>query len=168
MRQVLQDLCSLLDEQKAVLEEILRLSQEQRRVIISGESDKLEDVVRLELRAVSKLGTIEKKRVELHSAISAEFDLPDGNVNVSAIAERAAPHEQEAIRKLQKELMELIAEQSEVNSENKELIGAHMEYTEIMMNLMVDSEDPLNNFYGGDGKTSDDRKKTTGFFDSKA
>jgi len=32
----------------------------------------------------------------------------------------------------------------------------------------VDSEDPLNNFYSGDGKATLNKKKSTGFFDKHA
>ena len=168
MRQVLHELCNLLGEQKSVLEEMLRLSQEERLVIMGGEAEKLEGIVRLELKELSKLGAIEKKRVALHTAISAEFKLSDGEMNVSAIAERAASDEREAIRKLQKELTELINKHTALNAENRELIAAHMEYSEMMMELMVDSEDPLNNFYGDDGKAVPEKKKSTGFFDGRA
>jgi len=37
-----------------------------------------------------------------------------------------------------------------------------------MLELMVGSEDPLNNMYGGDGKAAPDRKKATGFYDGHA
>ena len=168
MRQVLRDLCDLLGEQKCVLEDMLRLSEEERVVIMSGEAEKLEGIVRLELKALSKLGAIEKKRIALHSAISAELQLSDGDMNVSAIAQRAQPDERVEIRKLQNELIDLISKHTAINNENRELIAAHMEYSEMMMELMVDSEDPLNNFYGDDGKATPEKKKTTGFFDGRA
>jgi len=168
MRQVLEELCALLLEQKHVLGGILELSLEERQVIIDGESPRLEDIVRQELRELSKLGGIEKKRVALHRAIAEEFGLPEKDVTVSAIAERAEPDEREKITGLQMELLDLINRHTAVNNENRELIKAHMEYSETMLELMVSAEDPLNNFYGGDGKSAPDRKRSTGFFDGHA
>ena len=168
MRPVLTELCKLLSEEKAILETLLSLSQEERRIIISGESEMLEGIVRHELRELRKLSGIEKQRLELHGAISAEFNLAVSEVNVSAIAERATQGERIAIRALQTDLTELIAQHTELNNENRELINAHIEYSEIMIDLMVDSEDPLNNYYDGDGNATPDKKKTTGFFDSRA
>ena len=168
MRQTLSDLCGLLQEQKEVLGNMLALAKEEQQIIITGESDKLEDVIRLELRQLNKLGAIEKKRLSLHKTIAAEFGLPDEDITVSKIAEVAEPDECEAIRKLQTELMPLIEEHASVNMENRELIKAHVEYSETMLDLMVGSEDPLNNMYGGDGKAAPDRKKTTGFYDGHA
>ena len=168
MRQVLRELCDLLNEQKGVLEEMLRLSEQERKIIISGEADKLEGIVKLEFRELSKLGAIEKKRMELHKTISEELKLPAKDLNVTVIAQRATPDEREAIKKLQIDLTELIKQHTALNTENRELINAHLDYSEMMMNLMVGSEDPLNNFYGGDGKATEEKKKSTGFFDGRA
>ena len=168
MRPVLGELCALLLEQKSVLEGILALSREERRIIISGESEKLEDIVRQELRELSKLGALEKKRAALHRAVSAELGLAGEEVTVSAIAKRAEPDEREEITGLQKELTALISQHTALNLENRELIKAHLEYSETMLDIMVDAEDPLNNFYGGDGKAASERKKATGFFDGHA
>jgi len=167
MRQTLTDLCGLLEEQKEVLGNMLELAKEERRIIIGGESDKLENVIRLELKELNRLGAIEKKRLALHSIIAAQLAI-DGDITVSKIAEKAQPEERSVIQKLQKELMPLIEEHAAVNKENRELIQSHMEYSQTMLELMVDSEDPLNNMYRGDGKAAPDRKKTTGFYDGHA
>ena len=168
MRQVLIELTGLLREQKSVLSNMLVLSREERLRIINGETDKLENVVRLEFRELSKLSAIEKKRTMLHKTIAAEFGLPENGVTVSAIARRAEPDEREAITRLQTELTALISQHTEINTENRELIKAHLEYSEAMLELLVESEDPLNNFYGIDGKAAYERRKTTGFFNSQA
>jgi len=167
MRQTLTDLCTLLQEQKVVLGNMLELAKEERRIIIGGESEKLENVIRLELKELNKLGAIEKKRLALHGVIAAELAI-DGEITVSQIAEKALPDERDTIRKLQKEIMPIIEEHAALNKENRELIEAHMEYSEVMLELMVDSDDPLNNMYGGDGRAAPDRKKATGFYDGHA
>jgi len=168
LRPILGELCSLLLEQRQVLEDLLMLAKEERQIIVDGESDKLEAIVRSELRELSKLGGIEKKRTALHKVIAKELGLPEEELNVSAIAGRAEPDEREEIIKLQKELTALISQHTALNMENRELIKTHLEYTETMLDIMVDSEDPLNNFYGDDGKASPERKKATGFFDGHA
>jgi len=168
MRQTLADLCDLLQEQKEVLGNMLELAKEERQIIINGESDKLENVIRLELKELNKLGAVEKKRLALHQVIATELGLKDDEITVSKIAEKSQPEEREAIRKLQTELMPIIEEHAAVNMENRELIKAHIEYSETMLELMVGSEDPLNNMYGGDGRAAPDRKKTTGFYDGHA
>ena len=168
MRQTLADLCILLQEQKEVLGNMLELAKEERQIIISGESEKLENVIRLEIKELNKLGAIEKKRLALHQIIAAELGLQDDEITVTKIADKAQPEERDAIRKLQTELMPIIEEHAAVNMENRELIKAHIEYSETMLELMVGSEDPLNNMYGGDGRAAPEKKKTTGFYDGHA
>ncbi|MDR2571919.1 MAG: flagellar protein FlgN [Oscillospiraceae bacterium] len=168
MRQTLADLCGLLQEQKEALRNMLELAKEERQIIINGESDKLEDVIRLELKELNKLGAVERKRLALHKVIAAELGLQEDELTVSNIAENADAEEQNIIRKLQTEIIPLIEEHAAVNKENRELIKAHLEYSETMLELMVGSEDPLNNMYGGDGRAAPDRKKSTGFYDGHA
>ena len=168
MRPVLTDLCGLLNEHKSVLDDMLMLSQEEQRIIISGEAELLEDIVRREFKKLSQLNAIEKKRMELREKISAELGLSVQELNVSSIVERAEPDEREIIIKLQTELTSLLKLQIDINTENRELIEAHFEYTDTLMDLVAGSDDPLNNFYGGDGKTAPEKKKATVFIDSRA
>jgi flagellar biosynthesis/type III secretory pathway chaperone len=168
MRQMIKDLTGLLLEQKNLLEKLLELSREEQRILVESKPELLEDIVRRELRELSKLGAIEKKRMALHKVIASELGLPEQDLTVSAIAEYAQPDEQEVVRWLQTELTALISEHKSLNDENRELIKAHLDYTDAMLDLMVGSEDPLNNFYDDGGKAATDRKKTTGFFDGHA
>ncbi|MDR0491346.1 MAG: flagellar protein FlgN [Oscillospiraceae bacterium] len=164
----LEGLIGLLAEQKSALETMLELSWEERRIIMSGDAERLEEVVQQGFSELKKLNSIEKRRAAMHPAISAELGLPEKDVTVSAIAELVSPNEREAIKKLQIELTALLKQHSDLNAENHELLKAHFEYTEAMLGLMVDPEDPLNNFYGGDGRAAPERKRSTGFFDSSA
>lgn len=168
MRQRLTDLCAILEEQKDVLKNMLELAKEERQIIINNESDKLESVVRLEFKELSKLGGIEKRRLSIINAIAMDLQMPVNDITVTKIAEKAEPDERRAIRKLQEELTPLIEEHTALNKENRQLIEAHIEYSQTMMELMVGSEDPLNNMYGGDGRTNQEIKKNMGLYDGHA
>ena len=169
MRQSLEQLCGLLEEQKGVLESMLELSLEERQIIICGDADRLDGIVRQKHRGVSKLGALEKKRMAILPDVERDLRLPQGGgTTVSLVAKRAEPGEREVIGKLQEELTALLKRHTALNKENHELIKSHFDYADAMLNLMVDPEDPLNNFYGGDGKAAPERKRTTGFFDGQA
>jgi flagellar biosynthesis/type III secretory pathway chaperone len=169
MRQSLVELCALLSEQKALLTDLYELSVEERQLIIKGDAENLDKIVRQKHRGISKLNAIEKERMAMLPNISAELGLPSGGgTTVSLVAKNAGADERKAISELQKELVALVDKHVEITNTNKELIKSHLEYADAMLHLVVDSEDPLNNFYGGDGKAVPERKKTTGFFDSQA
>lgn len=162
------DLCAILEEQKAVLTNMLELSKEERQIIVNNESDKLENIIRLEFKELSKLGGIEKRRLALMQTVAKEMDIPEAELTVSKIAERAQPDECEAIRNIQKELTPLIEEHTAVNKENRKLLESHIEYSQMMLEMVVGEEDPLNNMYGGDGRAAPERPKTTGLFNGHA
>ena len=162
------ELCELLREQKNILTDLLVLTREEQRVIISGESDKLENLVRLEFKELSKLGAVEKKRTALNKVVSMELGLQDSSITVSAIVQNAMPDEREVLKTLQVELTALIDEHARVNMQNRELINSHLEYSGAMMELMTEPEDPLNNFYGGDGREALNKKKSSGLYNGQA
>lgn len=168
MRQVLTELFDLLSQQRDLLEKMLELSREEREVIINGQAEQLEQIVRQELRELSKLSAIEKKRQELGKSIASELGLAEQDLSVTAIVESVGKDEGEGIRQLQAELTALISQHTDLNRENRALVEAHIEYSDAFMEIMVDTEDPLNNFYGGDGKAATEKKKATGFFDGHA
>jgi flagellar biosynthesis/type III secretory pathway chaperone len=168
LRQVLVELCDLLNEQKDILNRLLELAQEEQRILIGGESDKLEAVVRLELKELSKLNAAEKKRTTLNKTIATELGLTEGNISITEIGAKVEPAEKELLIKIQKELLVLIEEHAILNSQNRDLINSHMEYSNAMLDMLSEPEDPLNNFYGDDGKATIDKKKSSGFYSGHA
>lgn len=167
MRQLLKDLSALLEEQVEILTKMLELSKEERQIIVKGESSKLEAVVREQIKELSKVNEIERRRTELHNDLALAFGLEPKDVTISAIAERSSVEERKVLEDVKTRLLSLLDQQTAINNENKELIKAHQEYTEAMTELMSQPTDPLNNLYGVDGKTADERLKNTGFFDSQ-
>ena len=168
MRQFLVDLVSLLSEQKAILETLLDLSNQERKILVEGKSHLLEDIIRRELKELSKVNALEKKRKAMEKDLALAFGLDEEDVTISAIAERSDDDERQAIVALQHELSDLLRQHTELNQENRELIKAHLDYTDMMLQTAAPQEDPLNNFYGGDGKTARGGKRNTGFFDGQA
>jgi len=162
------ELIELLTRQKALLEEILPLALEKRVLIVNTDSEKLEELIRQELRAINKLSDIEKKRIALLPKVIIELGLTGSDTPLSVIAKHSPAPYSDALGTLHEELRILVKELTELNDGNREMINAHKEYTETMMEMMVEAEDPLNNFYGGDGKAPPEKKRTTGFFDGQA
>ena len=168
MRQFLVDLVSLLEEQKAILEVLLDLSNQERKILVEGKSHLLEDIIRRELKELSKINALEKKRKAMDKDLALAFGLDEDEITISAIAERADDYERQVITSLQEELSGLLRHHTELNKENRELIKAHLDYTDMMLQTATPQEDPLNNFYGGDGKAAPGGKRNTGFFDGQA
>jgi len=168
MRQTILDLCSILHDEKVIVADLLELAKEEREIVVAGESAKLEDVIRLQIKQINKLGALEKKRTEINKNISKETGLPEKGITITAILETATQNERAKLEPLQKQLTAMVEQHAAINEENRELIKSHLEYSETMLELMAGAEDPLNNMYGGDGKAAVERRKSTGFIDGHA
>jgi len=168
MRQTILDLCGILQDEKTIVADLLELAKEEREIIIAGESTKLEDIIRLQIKQINKLGALEKKRTVINKSISGETGIPETAITITAILESANPNERAKLIPLQKQLTTMVEQHATINAENRELIKSHLEYSETMLELMAGAEDPLNNMYGGDGRAAAERRKSTGFVDGHA
>lgn len=167
MNDVLAPVIELLREQKKLHEDVLDLSGEKRQVIVKGETERLNEIVRLEMKAVARFRTLEKKRAAALSGAAAEAGVPAEGLTMTMLIDMAQGGEREELNVLQKELRSLVEAQSELNRMNKELLEAHLEYTDTMLEVLVGAEDPINNFYDGAGRSEYESRRTAGLFDKQ-
>ena len=160
-----EQLVALLEEYRDVLQSLLDLSYEKRQTIIEAKTERLSEIVQAELRVLSEMKSLEKRRLTLVNEIAPEFGVPASELTVSRIADGAEYEQANRLRALLVEMDAIVGSQVQLNSANKELLDAHLEYSEVMLNLMIDSADPLNNFYSEDGSTEGDKKIGIGLFD---
>jgi len=169
MRQSILDLCEILHDEKIIVEGMLELAKEEQRVIVANEPEKLENVIRLQIKELNKLGALEKKRTEVNRQISGEIGVPVAAITITKILETANPNERVQLSNIQKKLTEIIEVHTAINKENRELVKMHVEYSDTVLELVTGADDPLNNMYGGDGiLAADQRKKARGFYEGSA
>jgi flagellar biosynthesis/type III secretory pathway chaperone len=165
LRQEIKAVYELLQAQKEIQSELLKLGHEKRRAIVRADTGKLTNIVGREQLYVSKMNSLERKRTKLMPEVTALVSRMSGRMTLSELIESAQPEERDALNKLGRELRLMLNEQLELNSLNKKLLEDHLRYAETMISAAVGREDPLNNFYGGDGRCADDGPRKTGFFD---
>jgi flagellar biosynthesis/type III secretory pathway chaperone len=157
-------MCAVLERQWQVQKELLALAHEKGRVIISGDTVRLGEISAEEMRLISGSAAIERERSALIPGVTSLLGA-DGGGTVSAMAERAAPDESSALRKLQRELTETVRALRDANAANGELLDAQLEYTDIMLSVIAPRQDALNNYYGDDGRTRGGELRRAGFLD---
>lgn len=151
-REALESVYNLLVEQKQVQEKLFSLAQRKRDAVVKNNTDELGEIVRLEYNQLGLMNSIEKKRILLlHKVFGNEGPL----MTIGQLSALAEGELSEKYLEIQKELVEAIEKLREINDSNKSLVEIQLEYTEMMLNFLGGSADPLNNFYGTDGKSSD-------------
>lgn len=157
----------LLEQQGDLQEKLLAVSHNKRKAIIESDTVRLNEIVTLELKALHRMNSLEKKRVELIHQIAKSQAVEEAEITVSRLAEMTDGEERTRLLSLRDRLSKLLHEQKQLNAMNRDLLEVHMDYTDLMLNLIVGPEDPLNHIYGAGGYAEGDDRKSSGLFDTQ-
>lgn len=161
----LDTILELLERQKKTHEELLGLSYEKRQAIVKSDTGRLNEIVHQELKGLAKMNQHEKRRSALLKDISRTLGIGESEITLSMIIGKADGEKRDRLIALQKELIELLNSQAEINKQNQELLKLQLDYSDVMLNVFVGSDDPLNNFYSDNGRSGDDKRQSAGLFD---
>jgi hypothetical protein len=163
-----EEMYNLLFKLKGIQQQLLELSYKKKNLAYKNDIEGLNEVVGQELKYLSELNSLEKKRQNVQEKLSKSLNIPEKEITLSFIIDRAGGKLKERFTILQKELNGLLKAQEEINKTNKTLLETHLEYTDAMLHVIVGSEDPLNNYYTEEGKAVEkEMKKSAGLFDKQ-
>ena len=152
---IINEVYRLLLEQKATQETLLGLAQRKREAVIKNDTDELTAIVKDEYLVLSQVHKIEKQRINAMSGIAVEAGKPAKDITISDLLEYADELQKPLLCTLQTELLDILTKLKAQNDENGALVDAQLEYIGLMLSVIAGAEDPLNNFYGGDGQSLD-------------
>ena len=155
MTDIINGVFRLLLEQKEMQETLLGLALRKREAVIKNNTDELTAIVKDEYLALSHVNKIEKQRVKTVADIAEIIGKPAKDITISDLLEYADERQKPLLSALQKDLIEVLTRLKAQNDENGALVDAQLEYIGLMLSAIAGPEDPLNNFYGGDGQTLD-------------
>jgi flagellar biosynthesis/type III secretory pathway chaperone len=161
----LQSVYELLTELKTAQEDLYSLASRKRDAVLKNNTDDLAGIVQLEYAQLSRMNHLEKKRLAL---LREGWGEKGPGMTVAMLAEEAGDPMAARLRQVRQELLALMTRLKELNRENRTFVETQLEYTEMMLNLLGSPADPLNNFYGTDGRSSDsDFKAGSSVFDAE-
>ena len=168
MKETLTATLALLEEQRLVQERLLALSEEKQQVILRNDTERLREIVAEEYQLLGRMKTIEKRRLSQAEAFARETGVPVEDVTVSLLSDHAEGEDRKHLLGLQAALLKLLTELRRLNELNHGLLETQLQYTGLMLSAIGDTADPLNNFYGTDGKSSSaDIRSGSGLFDTE-
>ena len=166
MQNALDNMITLLSEQKKIQKELLSLSYEKRRAVLNNQTDLINGIVQKESMFLTATQALEKKREQVLSVLSKHFGMPENEITVTVIIKKTSGELQREFIAAQKELSAVLKTQTELNHLNQDLLKTQLDYTNMMLNLLVGPEDPLNNLYDDNGKMSEQTpRKKAGLID---
>lgn len=168
MHNCFQEMYDLLFELKKNQQELLDLSYEKRKAAHSNDTGRLNEIITQEMRYLSVMNSLEKERQNLQESMAVILNVPEKDITVSFLIEKAGGKMKERFVNIHRELNGMLKAQVEINAINKELLETQLEYTNTMLNVIIGTEDLLNNYYSEDGKASvKEVMKSSSIFDKQ-
>ncbi len=127
----------LLNEEKALYQEIASVSRRKKKLIISGDIGELAPLVKTEEEMVGRLTAVEKERISLSETLADQLGIPRQEFSLKLLAENMKePERRAAILKLRENLFTMVSVQAQCNNTVKELLKQKKEYADVMLGLL--------------------------------
>lgn len=159
-------LLDIMRETESDQEELLQLALQKRPAILGNKTEELNEIVSREYRLLSQMKNTEKRRAAVVSETAVEAGVPVEELTLFALAERlpeTVAAELGAVRDSILKVADLLKTENAINGS---LLETQLSYTGMMLDLFGSTEDPINNFYGSDGKSSGPEVKRNNIFDA--
>ena len=169
MASLMQELIATLREEQEAYQELLPVVEQKTQAIIANDLKQVQSITEFEQSAIGKISGLEQKRTEIMSNIGVVLNkkLPELTLpNLIQILDRQ-PEEQASLKKIHKELMDVLKRVSEVNGHNRNLIEQSLEMISYNMNLLQSTRIVPGNNYTRNAGQWDMTASQTGMFDAK-
>lgn len=171
MASLMENLIDVLNKESSEYEALLGLSQKKTPVIIAGDLEALQQITDDEQKIVTRVTSLERKRVEVTGDIANVLNKDVTTLKLSDLIAMLStrPAEQKALAAAHDSLQAVIRELKRVNEQNAELLKNSLEMVEFEMNLLqaMKSAPETANYNRGAYSAGDTMGISTGGFDAK-
>lgn len=160
----LKELFELLDKENKLYEELLQLSNEKKRVVVTNQIKELEQIVKKEQGFIKTVVQLEKMRTKVVEELAASY----GMVHLEHLSELEpylSAADQKSLTRLKEGLFGTIKQLTDVNKLNGELIHQSLEFIEFSYNLYRNIQSSGTNYDDTAGETKLEKNKS--LFDVK-
>lgn len=157
-------LTDILEQERAIYQDILKMSRDKTNVIIEGRVSDLERIVSIEQSLIIQLGKLEDLRENLISEISSHLNIPSQELKISDIIVHVDKEQAEKLKSCQKGIEGTLNELMNINDLNSKLIKNSLDYIDFSINILSRLDSGING-YGSTGHVKSSGKRN--FLDVK-
>lgn len=129
----MQELMTKLSAMLTLLSDMIRISADKKELIIKGDAEGLEKLLREETAFLVKMQRLEEERQRAAMLVAIDKGIPPMNVTMSALIAKASPAEALLLGRLQKDLFEKMGELERLNGINRVLLQTQIDVTHYML-----------------------------------
>lgn len=164
MKEMIDNLIKILNEEAKIYEDILKISKNKTDVIVKGKVSELENITNIEQSLVFKMGKLENMRESLIIELAKQLGISNDQMNVSKISKYLDNDQAQRLKAFNDKITSTVKELRDSNELNSRLIKNSLEYINFSINVLSSADTGENN-YGHSGVVSEGKKKN--FFDVK-
>jgi hypothetical protein len=161
----IEEVVGLLIEINSAYVRMTALSEKKRDSIIRGDAQTVGEIAREEWTLLEKIDGLEKKRMEAVRKVLEEWNMPDGEITLAGMKQRAGKDMRERIEQAGDALKKTIAAQKKLNEQNRALLDLHFSYMEFMMDSLTGG-DAGGRIYGNSGSIQETDAGSVSILDS--
>lgn len=145
----LEELISLVKEQKKVYIALLELSHQKRQVLVGTDKSSLDIIVQAEEELLLCIASLEKSRYAVAEQVAAEMGIPVAELTLSNWPE-IDTHKRAQLDVLQTDFKAILAEIDQLNQVNGKLLQVHLDYVRELMKQVTHIRESTS--YDADGE----------------
>lgn len=134
----MEELITTLQEENELYKKMIPIAEEKTKAIVANNLEELQKVTDKEQIMIDKMGTLEKKRVDVVNNIAVVLSLNPRTITLDQIVDvlHKQPNEQKMLREIHDKLRMTTSRLKDVNSQNKALVEESLQMLEFNMNVL--------------------------------
>ncbi|MCH7471664.1 flagellar protein FlgN [bacterium] len=148
---------NLIAEELAAVEDLLSALKRKQRALIESQPDELEELAQRELELGGRLAALEAERMAAAGELARSCELDPEKATLSELLSIASEDEAVGVRRRADELRGKLMEISQINEDNYLLAQNQLDYTQMVMRLLV--QEAGGTRYGNDGRVAEQQPR---------
>lgn len=149
MQAILNELIAILEEQRGHQAALVALSEQKTQAITDGDAAALHGIVEEEKAILAQIKAVEKRQGRCVHGLAEAMGLPEHEVRMSLIIEKASGPQREALIGIREELTVLIEKQLKHNEINMKLLQMNLDYVQFLLNTATNQKTGATYGQGG-------------------
>lgn len=156
-----QAILDILNGEIAFYKKLLKLSKDKQKIIIAGNVNELDKIIKIEQDMILEIGQLEKQRELEADRLCVLLGLKRESLTLSELSRILGASDGALFQNIQKEMKDLLSELKKINDQNGELIKQSLEYIDFSIDIITSSQLTSSSLY-------DEGSQTKRMFDAKA
>lgn len=153
----LDEMLRYLDEQAKIVSDLIALARKKADVIVKGDMQTLDLLVKGEQKLVWHLGRAEEQRVKIHQQLAASLGISPVALTMSLVIEHAPAERKEQLEEGMRAYTQILQEYQELNELNMQLAQQALAYVDFSLQVM-EARPAQGKVYSAQGNTAKGKK----------